>query len=119
MLTDNLSARQFLQLTRERERGGKLYRQWQRAPEPTSRPESETTRDVWHLEQVSSRLVNLLTSSPLFLTNRSNCYLVVRGKGPAEALFSSLIKGATSQAETPVVASQLLYHKTTAAVQFP
>ena len=119
MLTDNLSARQFLQLTRERERGGKLHRQWQRTPELTSRPESETTRDVWHLEQVSSRSVNPLTSSPLFLTNRSNCYLVVRGKGPAEALFSSLIKGVTSQAETPVVASQLLYHKTTAAVQFP
>ena len=119
MLTDNLSARQFLRLTRERERGGKLHRQWQRTPEPTSRPESETNRDVWPLEQVSSRSVNPLTSSPLFLTNRSNCYLVVRGKGPAEALFSSLIKGATPQAETPVVASQLLYHKTTAAVQFP
>ena len=87
MLTDNLSARQFLQLTRERERGGKLHRQWQRTPELTSRPESETTRDVWHLEQVSSRSVNPLTSSPPFLTNRSNCYLVVRGKGPAEALF--------------------------------
>ena len=87
MLTDNLSARQFLQLTRERERGGKLHRQWQRTPELTSRPEGETTRDVWHLEQVSSRSVNPLTSSPPFLTNRSNCYLVVRGNGPAEALL--------------------------------
>ena len=87
MLTDNLSARQFLQLTRERERGGKLHRQWQRTPELMSRPESETTRDVWHLEQVSSRSVSPLTSSPPFLTNRSNCYLVVRGKGPAEALL--------------------------------
>ena len=46
MLTDNLSAHQFLQLTRERERGGKLRRQRQRAPELMSRPESETTLDV-------------------------------------------------------------------------
>ena len=88
MHADNLSARQFLQLTRERERGEKLHRQWQGTPEPTSRPGSETNRDVWLLEQASSRLADPLTSSPLFFTNRSNCYLAVRGKGPAEASFN-------------------------------
>ena len=90
MLINNrlASARQFLQLIRERERGEKLHRQWQRTPEPTSRPGSETNRDVWLLEQASSRSADPLTSSPLFFTNRSNCYLVVRGKGPAEASFN-------------------------------
>ena len=87
MLTDNLSAHRFLRLTQGKERGGKVRRKRQRAAELMSRPESKTTLDVWHLEQVSSRSVSPLTSSPPFLTNRSNCYLVVRGNGPAEALI--------------------------------